>query len=72
MVVTYGKKIDSKRLKISVDKSQSIEDSKTISTSIPIGERINSCPICFNSNAVSVAIVYQFEYVKCKIVGLYM
>lgn len=66
MKIIYGKKIDSSRLKTSVDKSQSIQASKAISTSISPGARICACPVCFGRETVSLTTVYRFEYVKCK------
>ncbi len=66
MKITYGKKIDSSKLKSSVDKTQSIQASKAASNSIPLGDRIDTCPVCFSRKADSIATVYRFEYVKCR------
>lgn len=66
MKITYGKKINSTKLKSSVDKTQSIQAAKTASSSITPGDRIDTCPVCFSKVADSIVSVYRFEYVKCR------
>jgi cyclopropane fatty-acyl-phospholipid synthase-like methyltransferase len=62
----YGKPIDSTRLKINVDKRQSIEAARAASTAIPPGKRIARCPVCFGASFTPLCTIYGFEYAQCN------
>src|SRR5713226_3081625 len=65
MKVRYGKTIDSSRLKISVDKTQSIQAAQAASRSIAPGPYVHSCPVCFSGKFDPLWTIYGFDYGQC-------
>ncbi len=65
MKITRGKKIDSERLKQNLDKKASIKAAAGFSTSIPKGDMLEQCPICFDTNADDIVEIFGFLYREC-------
>lgn len=65
MQTRYGKRLDSYRLKIDLDKSKSVSAAREASLAITPGPEISRCPLCDSSANVELQTIYGFTYRQC-------
>jgi 2-polyprenyl-3-methyl-5-hydroxy-6-metoxy-1,4-benzoquinol methylase len=70
MLIKRGKPIDSRVLKRSLSKPDSIRTAGEFSRAIPPGPALAHCPICAHPEGRPIATVYNFTYCECGRCGV--
>ena len=71
--VRHGKKLDSYRLKVDLDKARSVRAAGEASRSIVPGATRDTCPLCGGRARELLQTIYGFDYRKCgECTGVYV